>query len=238
MPSDRPPLPPKAWIPNLVTAANIGVGFCSMLVAAEGRFELAVYLLLACIFLDMGDGRLARGLKATSALGQQLDSFCDLTSFGVAPAFLLYRAELSALGFWGGAAAVIYLLAGLYRLARFNLSSDPHAKAHRTTGVPIPIGAGYMMVAVLMRDQLEPGWAAAVAVAMALGMVSRWPLPDLKGKGLVSVMLLVGLFNYLAVIARPSWTTILWWNVWNALILLAAWREDHRPAVGAPRTSP
>lgn len=235
MPSDRPPLPPKAWIPNLVTAANIAVGFTSMLVAAEGRFELAVYMLLACIFLDMGDGRLARGLKATSELGRELDSFCDLISFGAAPAFLLYRATLSKLGWVGGAAAVLYLLAGLYRLARFNLSSDPHAKARRTLGVPIPIGAGYLMATVLMRDHLRPSWAAAVALAMAVSMVSRWRLPDLKGKGLVSALLLVGILNYLAVIARPGWPTILWWNFWNLLIVLAAWREDRRlPGESAP----
>lgn len=238
MPSDRPPLPPKAWIPNLVTAANIAVGFTSMLVAAEGRFDLAVYLLLACLFLDMGDGRLARGLKATSELGQQLDSFCDLISFGAAPAFLLYRSMLAELGLLGGAAAVLYLLAGLYRLARFNLSSDPHAKASRTTGVPIPIGAGYLMVTVLMRDQLEPSWAAAVALAMAVGMVSRWRLPDLKGNGLVSALLLIGLVNYLAVMIRPGWPTVSWWNVWNLLILLAAWREDQRLANGTPQTQP
>lgn len=217
---------PLALLPNLVTAANIAVGFCSMLVAAEGGFEAAVYLLLLAIFLDMADGRLARALRVTSPLGQQLDSFCDLLSFGAAPAFLLYRAVVGSLGWTGGAVSLLYLLAGLYRLARFNLSSDPHTKARRTTGVPIPIGASYLMAVVLMRDRIEPAWGAALAVAMAAGMASRWRLPDLKGRGLVSALLVVGIFNYLAVVFRPSWATVAWWNVWNVVVLCAAWRED------------
>ena len=36
-------------------------------------------------------------------------------------------------------------------------------------------------------------------------------------------MLLVGMCNYFAVIFFPSWRTILWWNIWNGLILIAAW---------------
>ena len=228
---------PWFWLPNVVTAANIAVGFCSMLVAADGRFEAAVHLLLLAILLDMADGRLARALRVTSPLGQQLDSFCDLLSFGAAPAFLLYRAVLGELGWVGGAVALLYLLAGLYRLARFNLSTDPHTKSRRTTGVPIPIGAGYLMVTVLMREHLEPAWGAAVAVAMAAGMASRWRLPDLKGKGLVSALLLVGILNYLAVVFRPGWPTVIWWNAWNLLILLAARWEDQRRVEGRYETA-
>ncbi len=228
MSSPPPLLPPRAWIPSSVTAANIVVGFTAMLLGVEGRYDSAVNLLLVCIFLDMADGRLARRLHATSALGQQLDSFCDLLSFGAAPAFLVYESVLSPLGLLGGAVAVAYLLAGLYRLARFNLLSDPHSKARRTTGVPIPIGAGYMMVLILMRDEVPPRWAALVVLGLALLMVSRWRLPDLKGKGLVSALLLVGICNYVAVVLWPNWYTIGWWNLWNLVILLAARIEDRR----------
>lgn len=224
---DTPSLfPPRSWLPNLATAANIAVGFAAIQFATDGRYEGAVYLLLAGIFLDMADGRLARWLKATSPLGQQLDSFCDLVTFGIAPAMLIFRAELQPLGALGFAIALFYLLAGVFRLARFNLLTSAHGKERRTMGVPIPIAAGYLMVAVLMRDELSTAASAAVVVAMGVGMPSRWRLPDLKGKTLVSVFLLVGLFNYLLVVARPSWYTVAWWNIWNVVILIAARRED------------
>jgi CDP-diacylglycerol--serine O-phosphatidyltransferase len=201
-----------------------------MFLAAEGRFNLAVYVLVVAILLDALDGRLARLLNATSEFGKEFDSFSDALSFGAAPAFLIQQAMLEPLGMVGYAAASIYLLAVVLRLARFNLTSDTHAKARRTTGMPCPIGAGYLMAAVLMRGRFEPIWAVALLLVMALLLVSRIKLPDLKGKSFVSAMLLVGMFNYFAVVFFPSWRTVLWWNIWNVLILLAAWIEDRRLA--------
>ncbi len=201
-----------------------------MFLAAEGRFNLAVYVLVVAILLDILDGRLARLLNATSEFGKQFDSFSDALSFGAAPAFLIQRAMLEPFGMLGYVAAAVYLLAVVLRLARFNLASDPHAKARRTTGMPCPIGAGYLMAAVLMRGRFEPIWAIALMLVLSVLLVSRIKLPDLKGKSLVTAMLLVGMCNYLAVIFFPSWRTILWWNIWNVLILIAAWIEDRRLA--------
>lgn len=220
----------RVWIPATATAANICCGFASMFLAAEGRFKLAVYVLVVAILLDILDGSLARLLNATSEFGQQFDSFSDALSFGAAPAFLIQRAMLEPLGMIGYAAASIYLLAVVLRLARFNLASDPHSKSRRTTGMPCPIGAGYLMAAVLMRGRFEPIWAVALLMLLAVLLVSKIKLPDLKGKSFVSAMLLVGLCNYLAVIFFPGWRTILWWNIWNGLILIAAWIEDRRLA--------
>ena len=223
--------PPRAWIPCTATAGTLAAGFAAMLLAADGSFDLAVYVLLAGIFLDTLDGRLARWLNATSPLGQQLDSFSDAMAFGMAPAFLVYIAVLRPLGLLGAAASVLFVLAGVYRLARFNLLSDAHSKARRTLGVPIPIGAGYLMAVTLMRAELAPVAAWVVVVGMAALMVSRWRLPDLKGKGIVSAMLLVGLCNFIAVIAWPNWRTVAWWNLWNVAILMAARLEDRRDLV-------
>ena len=216
------------FIPNAVTAANIAVGFLAMLAAADGRFELAVYLLFVCIMLDMADGRLARALKVTSKFGQEMDSLSDTVSFCVAPAFLVERAVLQPLEGVGVAVAVAYILAGVYRLARFNLTSDEHSKARKTLGLPTPIAAGYLMALVLMRDLVPAGAGAALVLVMVMLMLSRIQLPELHGKSLVTAMMLLGLANYIAVMVRPSWLTVGWWNVWNAIILFAAWRQDRR----------
>ena len=66
--------------PNAVTAANISLGFFSLLLTAEGRHEQAVYVLVGAIVLDLCDGRIARLLGATSRFGQQMDSFSDAMS--------------------------------------------------------------------------------------------------------------------------------------------------------------
>jgi CDP-diacylglycerol--serine O-phosphatidyltransferase len=207
-----------------------------MLLAVEGRYEAAVYVLFAAIMLDSFDGRLARKLGATSTFGQQLDSFSDSISFGVAPAFLLHVAILGDYGLVGFLAPLIYLLAGVYRLARFNILSDAHGKAHRTLGLPIPIACGFLMALVVMRDEMAPGWSVVVVIAVALGMISKARLPDLKGRGLVSSMLLVGLCNFIAVLIWPGWGTVSWWMAWNLLILLATKLEDRRLAPNTAET--
>lgn len=227
MPSPvRPPnVSPRLLAPNLVTASNIAFGFASMLHAAAGHYELAVRLLAVAILLDMCDGVVARLLRATSKFGQELDSFSDAISFGAAPAFLAYQAVLQPLGGVGVALAVVYLLCGVLRLARFNLTNDEHGKTARTVGVPIPVAASYVMALVLMRDEVPLGAAAALLVALAVAMVSRVALPQLKGRGPLPAMLVVGIGTYFAVVLAPSWLTVAGWNAWNVAILLVAAAE-------------
>ena len=218
----------RLFVPNSLTAANIVVGFMAMLAAADDRYQLAVYLMLLAILLDMFDGRIARRLKATSKFGQEMDSFGDSLSFCAAPALLVHRTVLRHLEGVGVVVSVLFLLAGVFRLARFNLTSDVHGKARRTTGLPTPVGASYLMVLVLMRDRISPSVAAIVVLAMALLMISRISLPEMRGKSVVTYALLVGVLNYFAVILWPNWFTIGWWNLWNVVILLVAKGEDRR----------
>lgn len=219
--------------PAAFTAANVITGFFSMIAAADGRFKTAVYLLLLCVVLDAMDGRLARKLGVTSKLGQELDSFSDAISFGVAPAFLAQRSVLAPLGPVGLAIGVFYMLAGIFRLARFNLLVGEHEKARRTMGVPIPIGASYVMALVLMGDRVPTEVAGLVILAMGLLMTSRLRLPDLVGRGMVGWALLIGIINYLLVMARPNWYTVTWWNFWNGVIVLAGWWEDRQLRLSA-----
>jgi CDP-diacylglycerol--serine O-phosphatidyltransferase len=218
----------RLLVPNSVTAANIVVGFLSMLAAADDRFELAVYLLVVAVLLDTFDGRVARWLHATSKFGQEMDSFSDAVSFCVAPAFLAQRAILQELAGVGVVVSCLYLVAGVYRLVRFNLTSDEHHKARHAMGVPTPVGAGYVMAAVLMREQITAPVGALIVLVMALLMISRLPLPEMRGRSLVTYAILVGIANYFVVVFRPNWYTIGWWNLWNVVILLVAKGEDRR----------
>lgn len=217
--------------PNALSAANIACGFGAMVAAAEGRLDASVYLLLASIFLDTFDGLVARRLGATSRFGQEMDSFSDALSFGAAPAFLLFFAFLQPLGRWGLAVSLVYLLAAILRLARFNLTTDAHVKDPRTMGVPTPVAASYVMAAVLMRRDLDAAIMVVVALVFAGLMLSRFRLPNPKGKTPITVMLLVGISNYMLVVFVPSWYTIAWWNIWNVFILWAAHVHDRRLAM-------
>jgi CDP-diacylglycerol---serine O-phosphatidyltransferase len=219
--------------PNALSAANIACGFAAVAVASDERFDAAVYLLVLAIVLDSFDGAVARWLAATSRFGQEMDSFSDALSFGAAPAYLLYFAFLRPLGGWGLVVCLAYLLAAILRLARFNLTSDAHVKDSRTVGLPTPIAASYVMAAVLMRRDLEPGVMVVVGLLCAGLMLSRIQLPNLKGRTLTTGMLLVGCANYLLVVFAPSWYAIGWWNAWNVAILVAAHAQERRLEVGS-----
>jgi len=214
--------------PNGVTAANISCGFISLIMAAEQRFDMAVYLLVLAIFLDTLDGNIARWLGATSEFGQEMDSFSDALSFGAAPAFLVYEAVLRQFQPLGLAVALVYLLCAVLRLTRFNLITDAHIKDPRTVGLPVPVAASYLMAAVLLREQLPKAWVALLVMLFAGLMVSRLRLPNLKGRNIVTVMLFIGIINYLVFVARPGWKTVSWWAGWNMLIIFAAWIQDRR----------
>ncbi len=220
----------RAWIPNAVTAIGLCCGFAAILATTGGELDLAVYLLFAAVLLDMIDGRVARLLGVTSRFGQQLDSLADLTSFGVAPALLIYQAVLHELGGLGLAVALVYLLAGWYRLARFNVEADAHRKAARTTGLPIPIAAGNLMAAALLRDQLDAGWWAVLVLWMSAMMISRWRLPTVVGTDWVSLLLLINIANYAVLLVRPSLWTGAWWFGWMWMAVLLAAIRDHRRA--------
>lgn len=228
----------RLLVPNLLTAANISLGFLALVAAGHDREQLAVWLVVSAIVLDMLDGRVARWLGATSAFGQQLDSFSDAVSSGVAPAFLVHRFILSALGAPGVALSLVYLLAGVARLTRFNLTADVHTKAQKTLGVPIPVAAGYMLALVVMREHLAPWVAGVVVLVLAVLMVSRLRLPELRGNDLVGAFMIVGIGTYFSVLLRPSWATVALWNGWNVVILATAAIAGRWSRHGAPSSSP
>ncbi|MCK5379604.1 MAG: hypothetical protein KAJ78_09370, partial [Acidobacteria bacterium] len=140
----------------------------------------------------------------------------------------VYQAILKDSEPFGLTVALVYLLCAILRLTRFNVTSDAHEKERRTVGAPVPVAASYLLVAVLIRDQVRPSHVAFMVLLVGGLMISRLPLPNIKGRNLVTLMLLVGIVNYLLVIFRPSWNTIIWWNVWNLLIILAALIQDRR----------
>ena len=74
--------------------------------------------------MDMPDGRVARWIGATSQFGVELDSLCDLVTFGVAPAILMYQLALYASGPAGIHDRGLFRDEAALRLARFNLRAQ------------------------------------------------------------------------------------------------------------------
>ncbi|KAK4099886.1 CDP-diacylglycerol--serine O-phosphatidyltransferase [Parathielavia hyrcaniae] len=107
----------------------------------HGNLWAALVFLPLGFFFDALDGTVARWRKKSSMMGQELDSLADLISFGVSPAALAF-----AIGMRSPAdhlALAFFVLCGLTRLARFNVTTqnipkDSTGKARFFEGTPIP----------------------------------------------------------------------------------------------------
>ena len=177
----------KRIIPNACTSANLLFGMCSIIATFEGNLTWAAIFILLALVADGLDGRLARYFGVSSELGKEMDSLCDLGSFGIAPAILAYRFCLESYGTLGEAAAIFFALCGMWRLARFNVSTD--VVHGYFMGLAIPAGGclvatSCMLFASLNLKPVEWGYVyPAFIVIVAYLMVSHVHYPNFKGDG-------------------------------------------------------
>jgi CDP-diacylglycerol---serine O-phosphatidyltransferase len=139
------PIPLRVLIPNVVTLLALCLGLTAIRLAIEGRFEAAAYAILVAALLDGVDGNLARMLKGTSRFGAELDSLADFVNFGCVPALVLYFFVLKDLKALGWIVCLVFAIAMVLRLARFNVMLDdptrPEWKKGFFVGMPAPMGA-------------------------------------------------------------------------------------------------
>ncbi len=137
-------------LPSMLTCTSLFSGFYSIVASINGHFfPAAIAILIAGVF-DGLDGRVARMTNSTSKFGMELDSLCDLVSFGVAPALLAYLWALTPYGRYGWLAAFLYVATTALRLARFNsMAEETDKKHHDFIGLPCPAAAGAIATTVM-----------------------------------------------------------------------------------------
>lgn len=147
---------PRNAVPSFFTLMNLLCGFAAIVQASEGNIKAAAWLIAIAGLFDLLDGMIARIAKATSEFGGELDSLCDIVSFGVAPAFLLYVTSLQTLNppFIGLVIAALPAICGAIRLARFNLNISEE-KSLYFNGLPIPAQALATISFVLSFEQFN-----------------------------------------------------------------------------------
>ena len=194
-------------LPSLFTACSIAAGYFSITETikavsyasdAAQHLDWAAIAILFAIPFDALDGRIARLTNTVSDFGRELDSLADAMTFGVAPSlqallwgfhFLpdtlnpqLHQHLVQA----GAFICFLYLLGGVSRLARFNISKDPQPRnpgrpgRKYFVGMPIPAAAGLLASTVHCFNAVPVYdwwvaiiWLAIVGLAGFL-MVSTW----------------------------------------------------------------
>lgn len=139
-------------LPNIITFINLSLGIIAILFAVNDSHSNYINSVNALIYsslivvtaaiTDRLDGKVARMLDATSELGKQLDSLSDLISFGVAPIIVAWKISLINFNIWGYLLAIIFPIAGAYRLARFNISESNNT----FRGIPITFAGAFLSI--------------------------------------------------------------------------------------------
>ncbi len=196
--------------PTMFTLGNLVCGFFAIVVASRvdtpgatpfdptdpTNVMISGWLIFLAMVFDALDGYVARLSNTASEFGAQLDSLCDLVTFGVAPAFLLVKmcplaASLHRQAVWVIAAS--FAACAALRLARFNVETSDEDDHLYFSGLPAPAAAaaiaGFAIMFFTLRkednpliyaDQIDVVLQAVLpffAVLVALLMVSRIPYP-------------------------------------------------------------
>ena len=233
-----------AILPSLITILNGVCGFTAIVFAGKGAklglgqfsyFAMSGYMILLAMIADMLDGRLARMHHSTSSFGGQLDSLCDIISFGVAPAFLMLKVlEYKLAGFAGlnpttetflerfiWVAAAGYISCTAIRLARFNVENEEDESAHMSfVGLPTPAAAGVIVSLVILHQETLPSLNVIIyalpflALGVAVLMVSRIRYPHIINQYLKGKKPFAYLIRVLLLLAFVIW------NIQAALVLI------------------
>jgi CDP-diacylglycerol---serine O-phosphatidyltransferase len=176
-------------LPNAITLSALFAGFYAIVMAMNGRFEVAAIGIFAAAVLDSLDGRVARMTNSQSAFGEQMDSLCDMVSFGAAPALIMYEWALKDLGRAGWIPAFVYIAGAALRLARFNTNIGVVDKRY-FQGMPSPAAAAMVMGLIWVMDDAgfrnvgQIPWLAWLAFGVTLyagiTMVTNAPFYSFK----------------------------------------------------------
>ena len=167
---------------NLLTIGNGVCGFAALIKLSQLQLAedntlvnpenlvFSGYLILLGMLFDAFDGKVARMVKGSTELGAQLDSLCDLITFGLVPAFMIFQMQLGASPRWMNVVwffSLAYFLGALLRLARFNVENSPEEEAHLCfKGLPSPAAAGCVASLVIFQnyvlkaEQAEIKWVS------------------------------------------------------------------------------
>jgi len=152
-------------------------------------------------------------------MGKEMDSLCDLGSFGIAPAFLAWAFVLHNHGILGIVVAIFFAICGMWRLARFNVNAS--VVHGYFMGLAIPAGGNIVAMTTLLFVQLgiDPmTFGIAYPIVMAFVgwlMVSHVHYPNFKGDGAEPIYLLS------KVVALVMFLAILWLGHASLLAALA-----------------
>lgn len=177
---------------DLVSMLNAAFGFLAIIMAFRGDLTLSAMFILVAVIFDSLDGWVARMSNRVDqyGFGKNIDSLCDVISFGVAPGMLLYTASTSYfIPYINILVALLIVLCGILRLSRFNVLTDssPNNSEDKFIGLPIPT-TGLILGSYYLSGIFNIEWALIMMTTVSMLMISTVEYPKIRNP----IVLLVG----------------------------------------------
>ena len=203
----RLPRPSLVMLPNGFTLGSLFFGIFAIVAASRGEHVRAGWYIVTAGFLDMFDGRIARATNTGSRFGEELDSLVDAISFGVAPALMMYFAELNRTG-WDWIFVWLYVACAVMRLARFNVEQAGKSKVF-FQGLPSP-AAGGTLATYYWFSQTE--------------LYQQTAIGDLPWQSILRFLMVALAFLMISPVPYPTWPRFSlrnWYGVFGVLVFIA-----------------
>jgi len=206
----------KPYLPTIVSIGNLTCGFVAIIFIINKELYYAAWLIITAMVLDWVDGQIARLLKTKVAWGGHLDSFADMITFGLAPAFLIGRLDVfnAHIAIWF--VCFFFTLCATIRLAKFEFESINNSGSTRSnyfTGLPTTLAGGTVASLILLDSYIKTTLniqavsTCLPSIIFVLGILMLSKIPYIRivdvvrsKRDPVSLLITIGLFSTLLVL--------------------------------------
>ena len=180
-------------ISDVVSLLNMSCGFLSIINSMNNNLKIAAIFMIIAIIFDSIDGWIARKTNRNDELGfgKNIDSLCDVVSFGVAPAIFLYNAitsqnipEIIVI-----LVSLLIVVCGVLRLTRYNVISDI-LEGNDFIGFPIP-GIGAILATYYLSGLYNPYIALILSIIVSFLMICNKKYPKIDNNVPIAIALVL-----------------------------------------------
>ena len=210
----------------ILTYLSLASAVLGMFCACYAHIGWAIFCLGVSGLLDTFDGKVARTKKNRTEdekrFGIQIDSLCDIVCFGVLPVVICWFSGMQSA--WSVVILVFYCLAGLIRLAYYNVMEEKRQqetdeKRKYYQGLPITSIAVILPFLYAISNLCEENFEIVLSIAMLLtGLMFiinfRFPKPNNKQ---LAVLIVIVMLVILYLLFWFNWKEYYGWNLENLM---------------------
>lgn len=186
-------------IPDLASILNLIFGFLAILMFINEDILTGVKFMFISLMFDSIDGWIARKIvrEDLNGFGKNIDSLCDVVSFAVAPALMLFfLGKNYNIQYINILICLIIVSCGVLRLARFNVLPNNEELSNKFVGIPIPTTI-LLISSFYLTGIFNFEIAIVLMFLISLLMVSNFQYPkptDLRIILLIAVLIILSCF--------------------------------------------